>query len=281
MDSKQVTKFIDDLLEKVSSDLMLRYSRKLKSHWKPDHSRATDADTAAENIIVSTIKDAFPNDAILSEECGFIEGQKSGHSESFLWIVDPLDGTANFFHKIPHFAVSIARCQRQGKHAITTTASGISFPAQGHRFLANRDLGQAWLDGKVLPPINLGKKSLQGSFLGCGLAAHENADIYQRDLSIYAELNKRAEAVRRNGASALDLAMVAEGVFSGFWQRRLEPWDMAAAILMIELVGGKIVNYPAAGQPTNEVFDLYGQGILAGHPQVVDEILGVFREIDG
>ncbi len=244
---EEVTNFIGKLSEVVSQELLSRFPTAMESVWKADHSRATAADTAAEALILEAVKQTFPNDSVLSEEKGLTEALTRQSSEaSYLWVVDPLDGTANFFHKVPHFAVSIARCQRKPGEALQVLDAGVAFPAEKTVYLASRALQKAWSNGRQLPLIK--PRKLKDGLVGCGLASSKEPFIFDRDLRIYAKIHEVAEGVRKKGASALDLAFVADGVFTAFWQRRLEPWDMAAASLLIEMVGGKLVNYPRAGQ---------------------------------
>ncbi|MFQ5697964.1 MAG: inositol monophosphatase family protein [Myxococcota bacterium] len=185
----------------------------------------TDVDRACESLILSRIARERPDDGILSEE-----REEAPGSSGWVWIVDPLDGTTNYAHAFPHFAVSIGIEQRGVREV------GIVYdPMKGELFSAERGRG-AWLNGS---PLCVSRTSeLHRALLGTGfgyevhLGKLDNLDYFRRFL-------ERAQAVRRAGSASLDLAYVACGRYDGFWELSLHPWDVAAGYLLVEEAGGR------------------------------------------
>jgi myo-inositol-1(or 4)-monophosphatase len=186
----------------------------------------TEVDHAAEHEIISTIRRHYPQHAFLAEESG-----ASGESDS-VWIIDPLDGTTNFMHGFPVFAVSIA-CQIKGRleHAV------VYDPMRGELFTASRGAG-AHLDNHRLRVSKA--RTLEGALLATGFpyrADSVHADAY---FAMLKAVSQHAAGVRRLGAAALDLAYVAAGRVDAFWEFGLAPWDTAAGTLLIQEAGGRI-----------------------------------------
>ena len=185
----------------------------------------TLADKRAEEMLLEDLTKARPGYGFLGEEGGLREGQDKSHT----WIVDPLDGTTNFLHGIPQFAISIG-LQREG----TMVAGLIYNPANDDLFIAERGKG-AFLNDQRLRVA--GRRSLGDCVIACGLPHMGRGDL---DLS-RAELTAiqpKVAGLRRFGAAALDMAFVAAGRFDGFWERNLQPWDMAAGQIMVREAGG-------------------------------------------
>jgi myo-inositol-1(or 4)-monophosphatase len=185
----------------------------------------TLADKRAEEMLLEDLTKARPGYGFLGEEGGLREGQDKSHT----WIVDPLDGTTNFLHGIPQFAISIG-LQREG----TMIAGLIYNPANDDLFIAERGKG-AFLNDQRLRVA--GRRSLGDCVIACGLPHMGRGDL---DLS-RAELTAiqpKVAGLRRFGAAALDMAFVAAGRFDGFWERNLQPWDMAAGQIMVREAGG-------------------------------------------
>lgn len=220
-------------LAREAGELLLRYSKKtqLQVRKKGVRDLVTEADEKAQALIVKKIRKAFPEDSILAEEG---ELSKTEIAER-LWIIDPLDGTTNFRFGYPVYCVSIA-FQRKGK----LEAGVIYDPSRDEMFWAARGKG-ARLNGKK---IQIRKKdSLAESLLVTGFPY----ELEARRISnfIYFEhFVRRSLAVRRDGSAALNLAYVAAGRFSGFWELGLQAWDIAAGILLVEEAGGKIEGLP-------------------------------------
>lgn len=194
----------------------------------------TEADVAAEQVVLATLREAFPADGILSEESA---SQYQGVPLGRGWVVDPLDGTTNFAHHFPWFAVSIAAVQGS-----TSTVGVIYAPMLDELFCAVAGAG-AWLNGKRLAVS--AAATLQESLLATGFpyAIREKSSEV---LGAVAALLPEAQGLRRAGAAAMDLAYVAAGRLDGFWEINLKPWDTAAGILLLVEAGGTVSTYNGA-----------------------------------
>src|SRR5580658_11053085 len=185
----------------------------------------TAADRRAEEILCEELAAARPGYGFLGEEGGRREGSDQTHT----WIVDPLDGTTNFLHGMPHFAISIG-LEREG----TIVAGLVYNPANDDLFTAERGKG-AFLNNQRLRVA--GRKRLADAVFACGLPHLGRGDLALAGRELAAVQDKVA-GIRRFGAAALDLAWVAAGRFDAYWERELSPWDMAAGILMVREAGG-------------------------------------------
>jgi myo-inositol-1(or 4)-monophosphatase len=216
----------------------------------------TDADRESEERIVARIRDAFPADNFLGEEGGR-QGTDAG---ARTWIIDPIDGTSNFIAGFPFWCVSVAA--REG----TEVVAGVVWdPLRKELYTAERGSG-AFLNGA---PIHVtGRENLDGAFLATGFPfrSRESIDLY---LSVFRELFLHARAIRRAGSAALDLSLVAAGVFDGFFEFRLSIWDIAAGALLIEEAGGRLTDFSGGNR-------FWERGnVIAGSPGVVDGVLRV------
>lgn len=185
------------------------------------------ADLKAEQVLFEALSKARPGYGFLAEERGMIEGTDKTHT----WIVDPLDGTTNFLHAIPHFAINIA-LQREGVIVAALTHN----PVTNETFWAEKGKGCYLNDHRlrVAARTRLDESVLATGipFLGHGQHAKFLKELHQ--------VSQRVAGVRRFGSAALDLAWVAAGRYDGYWERDLKPWDVAAGVLMITEAGGKI-----------------------------------------
>jgi myo-inositol-1(or 4)-monophosphatase len=183
----------------------------------------TDADRASEAAILALLSERFPGVAVLAEESG-----RSGGGAALRFLVDPLDGTTNYAHGVPHFAVTVAAEDQAG------LAAGATFdPMRDELFLAARGAG-ATLDGA---PIRAsGCAALLDALLVTGFPYDVHHD-HRRALDLFEAFVTRARGVRRFGSAALDLAWVACGRFDGFWESKLKPWDLAAGVLIAREAG--------------------------------------------
>jgi myo-inositol-1(or 4)-monophosphatase len=211
----------------------------------------TLADKESEERIDSTNHARFPEDAFLAEEGGARRGAAPG---SRVWIIDPLDGTSNFVSGFPFWCVSIAA--REGSEFV---AAVVWDPLRGERFTAERGSG-AFRNGVRLSVT--GRRGLDGAFVATGFPfrSRENIDAY---LALFRAVFLQARAIRRAGSAALDLAYVAAGIFDGFFEFRLSPWDIAAGALLIQEAGGQLVDF-GGGRGY-----LDSGNLLAGTPGVV------------
>ncbi|RWB03366.1 inositol monophosphatase family protein [Mesorhizobium sp.] len=219
----------------------------------------SQADRKAEDILFTELSKARPGYAFLMEERGLIEGDDSQHR----WIVDPLDGTTNFLHGIPLFAISIA-LERQGQ----IVAGVVYNPAMDELYTAERG-GGAFMNDRRLRVA--GRTKLIDTVIGCGVphlgrGQHGNFLIELRN--VMAEVS----GVRRLGSASLDLAYVAAGRMDGFWETGLSAWDVAAGILLIREAGGFISDF-AGGQNM-----LDGGSIIAGNETIQRALLKTVRK---
>jgi myo-inositol-1(or 4)-monophosphatase len=190
----------------------------------------TSADRDSENRIIETIRDRFPEDGFLGEE-----GGASGDAGARrTWIIDPLDGTSNFIAGFPFWCVSVA-AREDGE----LVAGVVWDPLREELYAAERGSG-AFRNGAPIHVRN--GATLEGAFVATGFPFRyrERIDLY---LSLFREVFLRARAIRRAGSAALDLAMVAAGVFDGFFEFHLSPWDIAAGAILIEEAGGELTDF--------------------------------------
>lgn len=207
----------------------------------------TEIDMQAERDIIDIIHKSYPDHAILAEESG-----ERGENE-FVWIIDPLDGTTNFMHGFPQFAVSIA-VQRRGRieHGV------IYDPLRQELFTSSRGEG-AQLDGKrIRVSTHVG---LDRSLIGTGFPYRTNLHWIDNYMGMFKAVTQATAGIRRPGAAALDLAYVAAGRLDAFWELGLSPWDTAAGTLLITEAGGMV------GTLTGGEYQQQGH-ILAGTPKV-------------
>lgn len=201
--------------------------------YKGEVDIVTETDRKSEAAILARLMQEFPNHAIVAEE----GGSSGGSAAEYKWHVDPLDGTTNFAHGYPVFAVSIGLLHR-GDPLI----GAIYNPVNGEMFTAIRGCG-AWRNGKAIHVSSVEK--LSRSLLATGFPAHKR--VQNPNIHYYWEFTLRSHGVRRAGAAALDLCSVASGQFEGFWEFGLKSWDTAAGILLVREAGGRVTNF--SGEP--------------------------------
>lgn len=213
-------------------------------------------DKLAEEEIIYTIHDTYPDHSILGEESG-------SHGDSdYQWIIDPLDGTTNFLHGFPQYAVSIAV-----KHNNLVEHGVIFDPLRNELFAASRGNGARLNDVR----IRVSKASaLQRSLIGTGFPFRQDKDV-DAYLSCLKQVMLNSHGIRRAGAAALDLAYVACGRLDGFWESDLKPWDMAAGSLLIQEAGGLISDFNG-----NDQF-LDRGNIIAANPKIFIALTKIIR----
>jgi len=224
-----------DAVEAVANagaEQLLHHWRRLDPHQvteKAHNDLVSVADHDSESAILAEISRRFPDHDVLSEEAGW----SSHEGDRPTWLVDPLDGTTNFVHGMPHFAVSVAVAMED-----RVQAGVIIDPIKGDVFRAARGIGFWWNGSRSLVSA---RKGLSGALVATGFPfkAHRLLDPY---LAIFREVFLGCKAIRRPGAAALDLAYTACGIVDGFFEFQLSPWDVAAGALMVEEAGGTITD---------------------------------------
>lgn len=220
----------------------------------------TEADREVENLVKERIAAARPDDGFLGEEGGAATG-----TSGITWVVDPIDGTVNYAYGIPAYAVSIAAVEGTADPETWSALVGVVYnPAVGELFTATRD-GGAWLDGRRLT-VNA-DAGPAGALIATGFGydpARHAADLAQQ-----ARVMPIARDIRRIGAASLDLAYVAAGRLDGFYEPGLQPWDHAAAALMVREAGGMVGGAPG-GVPGRGMTIVAGPGLYPRLDALVD-----------
>jgi myo-inositol-1(or 4)-monophosphatase len=219
-----------EAVARAGAEPLLEHWRRLEPGQVSEKARndlVSDADRAAEAVILAEIARRFPGHSVLSEEGGWTGRPGGGPT----WLVDPLDGTTNFVHGVPHFAVSIGVAM-DGR----LEAGVVLDPIKGDVFRAARGSG-AWWNGT---PCRVSRQTaLEGALLATGFPFRAIA-LLDPYLAIFRDVFRRAQGIRRLGSAALDLAYTAAGIFDGFFEFDLQPWDVAAGSLLVEEAGGLV-----------------------------------------
>ncbi|WP_298378691.1 inositol monophosphatase family protein [uncultured Bradyrhizobium sp.] len=218
------------------------------------------ADKRAEEMLYTDLEKARPGYGFLGEEGGKREGSDKTHT----WIVDPLDGTTNFLHGIPQFAISIG-LQRED----TIIAGVIYNPANDELYIAERGKG-AFLNDQRLRVA--GRRQLNECVVACGLP-HIGRGNHQLALQEMAALQSKVAGFRRFGAASLDLAFVAAGRLDGYWERNLQSWDVAAGLLMVREAGGTVSGIQGSDDP------LLTGHVVCGNEFVHGELIKILKPL--
>jgi myo-inositol-1(or 4)-monophosphatase len=216
------------------------------------HNIVTQYDIAAERAIIDSLRSATPSAAFHAEESGRGVG-----TDDLTWIIDPLDGTVNFAHGIPFFCVSIAATIRNA------LVCGVIYnPLSNELFTASLH-GGARLNGELIAvsPTSMIQESILATGFPYNVAENPLGCIEQFDVVV-----RTGTPVRRLGSAALDLAYTAAGRFDGFWESVLQPWDIAAGVLIVQEAGGKVTNY------SSNTFDLSNSSVVATNGHIHDEL---------
>ena len=231
---------------------------KLTIRRKRQNDFVSEVDEAAEDAIISVLRDAYPDHAILAEESG-----KSDRTSDYVWVIDPLDGTTNFLHGFPQYCVSIGLLHK-GK----PTQAVVFDPNRNELFTASKGVG-AYLNDRRIRVSRTDK--LEDALMGTGFPFREvgHLDDYLR---MFANVTKATSGIRRPGAAALDLAWVACGRIDGFWEMGLSPWDMAAGALLVREAGGLIGDMDG-----NEGYLDSGR-VVASNPKLFGAILQLLKQ---
>ncbi len=246
------------IAQEAGALLMRYYHRRVGFELKGEFDLVTEADHASEGLILERLRSHFPTHGIVAEEGGAVAGRTE-----FCWYVDPLDGTTNFAHGFPAFAVSLA-LEREGR-----LISGVIYdPLHQELFEAERGAG-ACLNGRRIRVS--GVQRITDSLAATGFPSrkrHQNINIH-----FYYQVAMLSHGVRRAGSAALDLAYVGAGRLDAFWEFGLNPWDMAAGVLIVEEAGGRVSDM--LGGPAS----IHGPHLLADNGLVHEPMLGLFREV--
>jgi myo-inositol-1(or 4)-monophosphatase len=240
---------------RLAGDTAIRYSKRLDEldvRSKARNDFFSQVDLAAEEVIIETVRERYPNHSFLAEE----SGQQGDHDH--VWIIDPLDGTTNYLHGFPMYSVSIAL---QIKGRIVT---GVVYdPVRQELFTAIRGAG-AQLDGRKIRMNN--RRSIDGALIGTGFPYRANEVWMETYLNQFRAVMNVAGDIRRAGSAALDLSYLAAGRLDGFWEFGLQPWDMAAGSLILREAGGIISGMTDDG-------DYMETGnVIAGTPKIHAEL---------
>ena len=239
--------------------LLEKFGRKINISKKGDINLVTEADLASESLIIERIKSHFPKHSILAEESG--EAVVIGDGTTWKWIIDPLDGTTNFAHGYPCFCITLA-LEHEGEVVI-----GVTFdPTRNELFSAERGHG-ASLNNK---PIRVSDtEELSEALIVTGFPYDfKKREDFARHLT---QFLIHSRGVRRDGSAAIDMAYVACGRFDGMWEEGLNPWDVAAGVLLIEEAGGQISGYD------NSKFSIYSPPIVASNGLIHSQMLDILK----
>ncbi len=215
----------------------------------------TEADFASEKAILKSLRARYPDHEVMTEERDIIKG-----NPGMVWIIDPLDGTTNFAHRVPMFCVSVAFAFEG-----TVQIAAIYDPVRQELFTASKGMG-ATRNG-VATCVSKTDKMID-SLLTTGFS-YNIKTIERNNLAEFGNFAMRAQGMRRSGSAALDLAYVACGRFDGFWEFDLNPWDMAAGALIVEEAGGRVT------RPDGSPFDHMKKEIVASNGVIHDEMLEI------
>ena len=276
--AKQIVLEAGDIVKKYY------YSENLKVENKSEKDLVTEADKACEEFLVKKIKAEYPSHNILGEEGtaeitaedmlnNITKSSEELPLESYKWIIDPIDGTTNFAHRVPIFGISVG-LEKTDKAGKTEIVLGIIYnPISGEFFYAEKGKG-AYLEMIGANGINIEPKRLQvskekqlsKSLLTTGFHP-AFPELMKRNFVYFEKIQMASQTVRRLGAASIDLAYVAAGYFEGYWELKLKPWDLAAGVLLVTEAGGKITALDGSD------FSIYNPEILATNGSIHEELL--------
>lgn len=241
----------------LAKDILLKYYRKTKNfNIKDKAGIVTIADIESEELLKTYFNKHTPEFSILAEESGL------NGLETNKWIIDPLDGTTNFYHGFAFFCISIA-LELEGEIVLAV----VNNPITNDIYHAIKGKGAYKNDEK----LNVSKcEKLENAFIGTGFA-YMKGEKLKDALSVFEKISNICHGVRRPGSAVLDLCMVAEGVYDAFYEETLNPWDVAAGVLLVKEAGGKITTYE------NKEFNVYDKTLLASNNLVHDEIIAIIN----
>ena len=235
--------------------LMEKFDRGIQVEFKGKYDLVTEADRESEALIVAMIRGQYPDHDILAEEADY-----ENRGSEYRWIIDPLDGTTNYAHGFPWFAVSIA-LEVKGQLEIGVVHN----PYVGETYFAERG-GGAFLNQRPLRVSSI--DTLERSLLATGFA-YDHKKCIANNYDYFTHFQRAAQACRRPGVASLDLASVAAGRFDGFWEMKLKPWDLAAGVLLVEEAGGRVTDFDGRAMQLDYLECLASNGLVHDEMQAV------------
>ncbi|MFA6305896.1 MAG: inositol monophosphatase family protein [Candidatus Gracilibacteria bacterium] len=264
--------FAIDLAEKAGKIILATEKDHIKISEKGKNDLVTNADKASEKFITEQIKKYYPDHEILAEE-DFFKNKKIPNAE-YVWVIDPLDGTMNFAHGIPLFAVSIAlihtkkiKSSKNFEYLHGEIILGVVHaPKMNETFYAALDRG-AYLNGKRIRTSSV--KKVENAILVTGFPPTHK----EKNLPYFIKMLPKCQGARRLGSAAIDLCYTACGRFDGHWEFSLKAWDIAAGSLIVKEAGGRVTD------TNGKTLDLFGQDILATNGFLHKEVVKIFANI--
>jgi myo-inositol-1(or 4)-monophosphatase len=256
-----MSKIVDTAIKAAerASEVLLNFYQKLsflEVEEKAKNDFVTEADKSSEQVIIQTIKEAFPEHAVIAEETG-------SHGQSnWKWYVDPLDGTKNFIHGVPFFCISIG-VELNGE----LIAGVVRAPVLKETFVAEKGEGAYCNEER----IKVNEREFESSMVATGFP-FRGKHLIDEYLACFKEVFLNVSAVRRCGSAALDLAYTAKGVFDGFWEMALNPWDIAAGVILVKEAEGIVSDFEG-----KEGFLKTGN-IIGASPKVYDKLLKIIQK---
>jgi myo-inositol-1(or 4)-monophosphatase len=234
------------------------YDRQVKVELKGKIDPVTIADKTSQKVVFKTILKSFPKHTVIGEE-----DKEQKQCAEYCWIVDPLDGTVNFIHKVPLFCVSVAML-----HKGEVISGAIYAPIINELFVAQKGAG-AFLNGKKISVSKAGKLVSSLAVTGFPYDVHSKSD---RVLNNFKNVLKNAQGVRRLGSAAIDLSWVACGRFDAFWEEGLKPWDVAAGSLIVKEAGGAITDFSGSDNY------VWGNELIASNGRIQKDLLKIIKK---
>lgn len=259
MDDTQLTQALMAAQQaaRAGREVVMKYFGQLKKvQEKHQAGLVSEADVESEKVITQELNKAFPDIGVLGEEGAYLN--KKNEVEATTWIVDPLDGTTNYVHQFPIFCISIG-LQVKGE----LVAGVVDVPMLNKTYTAAKGRG-AFANGERIHVSN--RATIGEALLATGFIP-DNVVALKEQLRIFSDLVFEARGIRRAGAAAYDLCLVAEGVFDAFWEKNLKPWDSAAGVVLVREAGGVVWTY--AGQD----YKVTDDSVLAGNPLLCSAIV--------
>ncbi|MBI3599447.1 MAG: inositol monophosphatase [Nitrospinae bacterium] len=262
----KLEKFLNTAVEAVKEAGRIqkeRFGENFKIEHKGEINLVTEIDYQCEKVIIDIIKMEYPEHEILTEEAGSVQGLPPSQMEGkYKWIIDPLDGTTNYAHNYPCFCASVG-LEINGD----VVAGAVYNPIIDELFTSIKGEG-AYLNGKRLKVSVIG--DIGRSLLATGFP-YDIRESKENNLNHFCNFAVRVQAIRRAGSAVLDLCYLAAGRFDGFWEMKLNPWDMAAASLMVKEAGGMITNF-RGGE-----FSIYKGETLASNGLIHQEMIDILK----